>query len=147
MKAENENNIYGFPNMGCMLGTAYQVLVARLAAKLEKEHCDITVPEYMVLRALYSRDGMQQCEIGEMVGKDKGAVCRTVKSLETKGLVTTEQVSHKCLKVYISEKGRAVEPKIIGIAEEREKSLSEILTPEELSSFRAILTKIIKAKP
>lgn len=143
MKAEDENSFYGFPNMGCMLGTAYQTLVAQLAVTLEKEQCGISVPEYMVLRALYTRNGMQQCEIGEMVGKDKGAVCRTVKSLELKGLVSTEQVSHKCLRVYISEKGRELEPTVMRIAEDKEKALAALLTPDGLTTLRNTLSKII----
>ena len=133
------------PNMGCMLGTAYQTLVTGLAEILNKEGCGITVPEYMVLRALYTRDGMQQCEIGEMVGKDKGAVCRTVKSLEAKGLVRTEQVSHKCLKVYVAEKGEVLKPTIMQIAEARDKTLSEMLSQNELSVFRSVLEKIISS--
>lgn len=143
MKTENENRLYELPNMGCMLGTAYQTLVSRLAETLQKEQCGISVAEYMVLRAIYTCDGMQQCEIGEMVGKDKGAVCRTVKSLEAKGLVRTEQISHKCLRVYITDKGTDIRPSVMRIAEAKDRQLSKLLCPEELEAFQSILMKII----
>lgn len=129
--------------MGCMLGTAYQTLVSQLAETLEKERCEISVAEYMVIRAIYSRDGMQQCEIGEMVGKDKGAVCRTVKSLEAKGLVRTEQISHKCLRVFITDKGIDLRPTVMHIAEAKDQQLTNLLGHVELEALKSALMKII----
>ena len=132
------------PNVGCMVGTAYQVLVARLGEILDKSGLGISVPEYMVLRALYTKDGMQQCEIGEMIGKDKAAICRTVKAMGKKGLVRTEPVSHKCLKVYIADKGSAIKPEIFKIADWRHQALVRLVTTDELAIFEKVLKKIIQ---
>ncbi len=134
------------PNVGCMLGTAYQTLISQLAEELEKAKLDITVPEYLILRSLYTQDGMQQCEIGTMVGKDKGAVSRCVASLIKKGLVTTECVSYKCLKVYLSPLGEEIKPKVLEIARLRHEALSNLLTPEERTIFATVLKKIINLK-
>lgn len=132
------------PNVGCMIGTAYQTLAARLGEILDKSGLDITVPEYMVLRALYTRDGMQQCEIGEMIGKDKAAICRTVKAMEKKNLIRTEPISHKCLKVYIADRGHEIKSEIFRIAEERHQALATLVTPDELAVFDKVLRKIIQ---
>lgn len=139
-------NIYGGPNVGCMLGTAYQVLTGELDRALEEAKLDVTVPEYLLMRSLYSRDGMQICELSEMVGKDKGAVSRCVKGLVGKDLVNTEQISHKCLKVFVSEKGRVIEPEIMKVAQSRHDSLAAILTTDERKMFLSILKKIIQHK-
>lgn len=140
----NEQNLYGMPNMGCMLGTAYQALVSELSSALSASGADISVPEYLILRALYTRDGMQQCEIGAIISKDKGAISRCVASMERKGLVRTEAVSHKCLKVYLAEKGRKLEPKISSVAQERHSALESMLTPDEMTTFATVLRKIIQ---
>ncbi len=134
------------PNVGCMLGTAYQTLVSQLAEELAKSKLGITVPEYLILRALYTQDGMQQCEIASMVGKDKGAVSRCVASMIKKGLVTTECVSYKCLRVYLSSQGKAIEPTVMAIAKSRHETLSSLLTPEERAIFATVLKKIIQEK-
>lgn len=139
-------NIYGDPNVGCMLGTAYQVLIMELGKTLSDRGLDISVPEYLILRSLYYREGMQICELSAVVGKDKGAVSRCVKGLVEKGLVNTEQISHKCLKVYVSEKGRVIEPEIMKLAQIRQESLDSILTPDERLSFISSLQKIIEHK-
>ncbi len=139
----NDTKLYGMPNTGCMLGTAYQTLLSRLSETLSAYGLDLTPPEYMVLRALYTSDGMQQCDLAAMIGKDKGAVCRSVAAMVKKGLLRTEAVSHKCLRVYIAPKGREIEPKIMAVARARQEALASLLTPAELSTFDTVLKKII----
>lgn len=139
----NELHIYGGPNLGCMVGTAYQTLLSQLTDALTRARLEITAPEYLILRALYDNDGIQQCEIASLLGKDKGAICRCIKSMTAKGLVTTEPVSHKCLKVYVSDKGQSLRPAVMAIAEERHRALTSMLTSSELETFVKVLNKII----
>lgn len=140
----NEPYTYRMPNLGCLLGTAYQCQLRKLAIALDGAGLGITTTEYLVLRALYASDGMQQCEISDLLGKDKGAVSRCISGLVRKGLVTTESVSHKCLRVFISSEGRAIEPKVLKVARQRHEDLSHLLTAEELAMFGKVLVKIIK---
>lgn len=141
-----DKSTYGMPNTGCLLGMSFQILLIELADALKKAGLDITPSEYILLRTLYAKDGMQQCEIAELVGKDKGAVSRCVSSLLTKGLVYTEAVSHKCIRVYISEYGRELEPKIMKVAEERHSALESLISIDELKIFTKVLQKIIQNK-
>ncbi|MDE6301144.1 MAG: MarR family winged helix-turn-helix transcriptional regulator [Muribaculaceae bacterium] len=134
---------YDKPYVGCLLGSAYHRLISRLEECLRQESTGITAPEYLVLRALYSRDGLQQCDICEMVGKDKGAVSRTVGTLAHKGLVTTECVSHKCTCVWLTPKARQIEPVIMRIAGKRHKALEDIAPKEDIETMINVLQKII----
>ncbi|MDE6669633.1 MAG: MarR family winged helix-turn-helix transcriptional regulator [Muribaculaceae bacterium] len=140
---KNDNKLYGMPNTGCMVGTAYQVLLSSLSERLSTYSLNLTPPEYMVLRSLYTCDGMQQCELAAMIGKDKGAVCRCVATMVKKGLVRTESVSHKCLRVYVAPLGRDIEPKVMAVAREQHEALTSLLTPEEMTTFDIVLKKII----
>lgn len=139
-------NIYGYPNVGCMLGTAYQVLIGELGKTLSEAGLQISAPEYLILRSLYYRDGMQICELSDMVGKDKGAVSRSVKGLAEKGFVAAQHISHKCLKVFVTESGRRIEPEIMKVALRRHKALESILTADQMQIFFSALQKIIKLK-
>lgn len=131
------------PALGCLIGKAYQTLLNQLNSALKEAGVDITASEYLVLRALYTAEGIQQCEIAQMVGKDKAAVCRCVAGLEKKGLVRTESVSHKCLRVFLTEKGRDIEPKVMEVAYIRHKALLDLTTPKNLAIFTEILKKVI----
>ena len=144
MKAEN--NTYQSPALGCMLSNANQILLKELERALKDAALNITSMEYLVLRALYSKDGIQQCEIAEMVGRDKAGVCRCVTGLVKKELVRVEPVSYKCLRVYLTATARSLQPKVMHVAEVRHKALLDLLTPNELAAFTKALDKIIKNK-
>lgn len=129
-----------------MLSNANQILLKELERALKAAALNITSMEYLVLRALYSKDGIQQCEIAEMVGRDKAGVCRCVTGLVKKELVRVEPVSYKCLRVYLTATARSLQPEVMQVAEIRHKALLDLLTPNELAAFTKALDKIIKNK-
>lgn len=140
------NNGYHSPALGCMLGSANQVLLKELEKALKNARLNLTSTEYLVLRALYSKDGIQQCEIAEMVGRDKAGICRCVTGLGKKGLVEVEPVSYKCLRVYLTNKALSIQSQVMQVAESRHKELIELLNSSELEAFTKALDKIIKNK-
>ena len=144
MKAENAP--YQSPALGCMLGTANQVLLKELERALKDAQLNLTSSEYLVLRALYTKDGIQQCEIADMVGRDKAGICRCVTGLVRKELVKVEPISYKCLRVYLTDRALAIQPQVMEVAESRHKELIELLSPAELDAFTKALKKIIENK-
>ena len=144
MEAEKER--YQSPALGCMLGSANQVLLKLLEKALKDVGLNITSSEYLVLRALYSRDGIQQCEIAEMVGRDKAGIYRTVTGLVRKGFVKVEPVSYKCLRVCLTKAALSIRSQVFQVAESRHQDLLELLSPAELAAFTVALEKIIKSK-
>lgn len=130
------------PYIGCLIGSAFQQLTSELEATLKREKLNITAPEYMILRALYSKDGLQQCEIADMVGKDKASVSRCVASLSKKELVKTQQVSHKCCKVWLTSGSEQIKPKILEVAEKRHNALLSLCSKEEFNIFVKVLKSI-----
>ncbi len=131
------------PALGCLIGMAYQTLLSKLDTALKDAGLNITTSEYLILRALYCGDGIQQCDIARMVGKDKAAVCRCVAGLVKKGLIRTEPVSHKCLRVYLTSEGMAIKNKVMEVASARHKALTDMTTPEKLAIFTEILESIV----
>lgn len=137
------SKIYESPNMGCMIGTAYQVLLEELSKALESEGLPLTTSEYLILRVLYDRDGLQQCEIAAALGKDKAAVCRSVSGMVRKGIVSTQSISHKCRKLFLTPTAREMEPLVMKVAKERESKLASMISPEEMKIFSSVLCRII----
>lgn len=134
------------PALGCKLGRAYQIMLSQLNSALKKAGLDITTGEYLVLRAVYCKEGLQQCEIADMVGKDKASVCRCIAGLERRALLRTESVSHKCQRVFLTDKSREVEPKIMEVASLRHQALMNLVSPDELEIFTRTIEKIINSK-
>ena len=142
MKKENP---FTMPYVGCLVGMAFQRMMSQLDIALKKEHLNITAAEYMILRALYSRDGLQQCEITDMVGKDKSSVCRSVSALAKKGFVSTENVSYKCIRVWLTEKGNEIRPTIMQIAGKRHQALLSLAPESDIESFVKVLKAIAES--
>ncbi|MDE6697839.1 MAG: MarR family winged helix-turn-helix transcriptional regulator [Muribaculaceae bacterium] len=139
-----DKNIYGSPYLGCLVGAAYQKMTSELEIALKRENLSITAAEYMILRALYSHDQLQQCEICEMVGKDKASISRSVSVLKKKGLVKTEIVSYKCIRVSTTDKAKEIEPLIMKVAYERHQALLSLASEKDIYVFTKILKSIIE---
>ncbi len=138
------NTYYAEPNVGCLLEKAHQLLTADLAAALADAGIDITVPEYLIIRTLYTTDGLQQCEIADILSKDRASVCRSIKALERKGLVTTQAVSYKCQRVFLTDTTRRLKPDVIAAADRCHGHLEEMITPGGMSQLTDILHTIIE---
>ena len=138
------DTVYDMPNIGGLLGTAYNCEEMRLRTALQKDGVGITPAEYLILRILFAHKSIQQCEISRILGKDKASVSRSVQSLVRKGLAAAEQVSYRCSLVSLTYKGESLKPKIFGIAASLHEALSERISKQQLEILREILEKIIK---
>lgn len=137
------DNTYVIPNVGCLLGIAYQTEIGRLNNALAEAEIDITAAEYLILRALYSNGAMQQCEIAQMLRKDKASISRSIQSLVRKGLVDADAVSYKCCMASLTDKGEALRPRLLSIAERLHNELSRKITPQQMKVLHEILETII----
>lgn len=136
--------IYNMPYVGCLMGSAFQRLATQLEEALKRDKLGITSAEYMILRALYSQDGLQQCEIVDKIGKDKSSICRSVSALTKKGIVRTEPVSYKCIRVWLTDKAREIEPIVMKIANERHQALLKLAPAKDIEAFVRVLKAIIE---
>lgn len=134
---------FDMPYVGCLIGSAFQRLTIQLEATLKREGLQITAAEYMILRALYSQDGLQQCEIVDMVGKDKSSICRSVASLAKKGFVSTETVRYKCQIIRLTDKAKEIKPLIMRVADERHRALMDIASAKDIKALERVLRAIV----
>ena len=139
---ENEKT-YDMPYMGCMMGAAFQRLISQLEVSLRQKGLDISAAEYMIVRALYSRDGLQQCEIADLVGKDKSSICRSIAAMQKKNLIHTEPISYKCIRVWLTDLGLDIRPKIMSVAAERHQALLDLAPAEDIEAFGRVLKAIL----
>ena len=142
---EKETKTYDSPYVGCRVGSAYQKMMIDLEAALKREGLKITGAEYMILRALYSSDGLQQCEISQMIGKDKASISRSVTALTKKGYIRQEQVSYKCCRIWLTEFAQRQKSGIMSIAAARHKALNDLAKPSDIESFVKVLKAIVNA--
>lgn len=136
--------IYDIPNLGCLLGMAYQAELSRLGRILNRSGLGITAAEYLIIRLLLAKGALQQCEISRLLNKDRASISRSIKFLERKGYVKINQLSYKCSIVSLTGQGKDIEPRILEIAERQQQRLSDRITPQQMNNLQEILKQIIK---
>lgn len=134
---------YGMPYVGCLVGSAFQKLTSDLEKTLRDLGVGITASEYMILRALYAGDGLQQRELCEMIGKDKASISRGISTLVGKGLVERRQISHKCCMVWLTPEGEKMRRTVLDVADLRHRALMDMTTQEDLNIFVKVLKLIV----
>ena len=140
----NDDTTYSTkPGVGCLLEKAHQLMTSDLSKVLAEAGIDITVPEYLILRALYAEDRLQQCEIADRLSKDRASVCRTIRSLERKQLVRTETISYKCQRVSLTDRSRQLESPISAVATICHDHLLEALSDQGVAQLERLLTTIV----
>ena len=74
----------------------------------------LSYSEYVVLHALYSRDGCSQDELVKGLTADNGLVARTTKTLAEKGFILRQQdaVDKRLRRLYVTAKGLALQPQL-----------------------------------
>lgn len=93
---------------------------ARFRQRVEEE--DITVTEWVALRALYDRPLTTHSALIQALGMTKGAASKVVSRLEHKGLARRDPVPDRPREQALSltSKGRALVPKLAALADENE---------------------------
>lgn len=108
----------GFISLGLLVSRASVALSKSVNAALLSEKIDLPHSQFIVLRCLYYKDTLSQLEIAHLLSKDAAAIKRTIDHLEEKGLVIRKRVRRLKNSVCITDKGRAVMPEVLRIADE-----------------------------
>lgn len=138
-----KETIYDIPNIGCLLGMAYQSEVSRLSVALAEANLNVSPAEYLILRVVAAKGEQQQCDISRLLCKDKASVSRSVHSLAKKRLVNVTPVSYKCCMVALSDAGEKLMPELLKIAKHLQEAMSTKLSEGEVETLRRILETII----
>ncbi|MBR1175302.1 MarR family transcriptional regulator [Bradyrhizobium sp. KB893862 SZCCT0404] len=119
--------------------------ISRSLSELYEERFGLTRQEWRVLAALADNGSISSLDVSRYSTLDPMAVSRASSLLEEKGYIVREQSSDDGrLKVLRSTRsGRALYRKIMPLAIDREKYLTEPLSPAERASFEATIDKLL----
>lgn len=100
----------------------------------------IGVMEFRVLVMLAVEDAVRAQRIADVIGLDKGAVSRTLKGLQRRGLIVSVLLPGTRRRVYgLSAKGRKVHDGALAIAEKRESLLLDGVSAPDRDRLIAFL--------
>lgn len=113
----------------------------QLNMRLAHAGIDITPDMYLILRALWEKDGRSQQELADDVFKDKASLTKLVANLEKRGLIRRHVglTDRRSKIVALTPKGVKLKEKVYPIVQELIHQLEEGFTEKELRHFQQML--------
>lgn len=94
---------------------------------------EIGLGHYSCLLCLFRKEGITQEAISKFTNTDKGTTTRSIKKLESLGYVEkhVDPDDRRAYKVYLTDKGRGIEPEVRQILKKWAESITSGFTPAE----------------
>jgi len=108
----------------------------------------ITVAEWVVLRVLYSEEGIMPSLLAERLGMTRSAISRLVDRVEAKGLLqrrstTSDKRAHT---LSLTAKGSRLVPTIAKLADENDRDFFGHLSPELRDTIQNAMKDIVRRR-
>ncbi len=114
------------------------------AQKLEKH--EITVPQWVVLRALYDKEAVNLNNIADEIGVDKSTLSRMVERLVQKGLVDRGAgKDRRSVNLALTKAGRKIVPQLAKLADDNDDQFFKTLSKSEKQNLEGIVKRLLRA--
>lgn len=115
-----------------------QAFADRLAAK------DVTIAEWVLLRALYGKDPMSPSRLADEMTMSPGTISKLVNQLITKSLVvrTTELADRRRQTIALTPQGRSLVPELAALADRNDMDFFHHLTDDERKTLERVLKRM-----
>lgn len=129
-------------SFGRQISIIYQNISIHLDTQLKPY--EIGTAQISFLTALLKQDGINQETLTTALHVDKSTTARSIAKLVKAGYVTRKKDpdDNRAYKIYLTKKGRRIEPKLTSILQQLNGLLSEGLTEDEKASFVTLLEKL-----
>lgn len=107
---------------------------------------DVSFGHWTFLRILWVTDGLTQRELSESAGVMEPTTFSAVKAMEAAGLIERRQLAgnRKNVHVFLTDKGRALEPVLVPLAEEVNAVSMKGMPPRTIDTVRKALLGMIE---
>ncbi len=117
--------------------------------KQETQEIGLAVIEWYLLRVLYDQDGQMANQLAKAVGRAATSFTPILDQIERKGLIErrTHPTDRRSVKIYLTAKGKALQPQVNAIAERIEKRLAQGVPDKDWQSYQRVVANFQNANP
>lgn len=107
---------------------------------------DVSFGHWTFLRVLWERDGLTQSELSTLAGVMDPTTSTAIRAMEARGYVQRVQVegNRKSVFVHLTSRGRALEGKLVPLAENANLVSTRGIPPDDLLTTRRVLLRMIE---
>ncbi|WP_422083462.1 MarR family winged helix-turn-helix transcriptional regulator [Ulvibacterium sp.] len=126
------------------IGKTSKIVDYYLQDALQQHGFILTKEQFVVLKKLNAKDGLNQNELASLLYRDKSTMARLLAKMEERGLVRREQSNKdkRINKIYITEKGKLTFDKTIPVVTRMINVLERNITQTEKEQIINILKKV-----
>ena len=105
---------------------------------------DLTLEQFLTLKALSRTSGMTQRQLGRTINKNPANMTRILDRLEAKFLIARHQdpVDRRAYLIYLTDKGLALRDQVIGVFDKFSTGVHAGLSKEMKRSTRKVLERM-----
>lgn len=128
---------------GYLVARASHSLAAQLYKNFMQEGIDLPHAQYVILRNLYTNDGLTQQELANALSKDKAAIKRTIDNLVSRKYVTRVK-NGSAYRIFLTDSAIQMRATIDRISDFTIQQSLENISTGEYEIFHDVLNRIIK---
>jgi len=104
----------------------------------------LTPPQFGLLVSLREKDGLSQVKLGNILEVDRTTLTGILDRLEKNNFIMrkADPLDRRSKLIYLTERGRDCQEKVIPAAQEINRIFSEKLSPQELEQMLLLLKKV-----
>lgn len=132
---------------------AYLTWIANKLSRGASQHYldifDVGIETWRCLVLLAIEGSISAQQVSKVIGMDKGSVSRCFKSMQERGLITTEldKTDGRLRIAVLTPEGRALHGQIMGMALERERAFLSVLDQGEVDLLLSMLRRLHENLP
>lgn len=138
-----ENSISNFEDhLGYRLRCLSNYIHDSFASRLAKHN--ISVPQWVVLRVIYDKNGITLNNAAKIIGVDKSSLSRMVERLVGRGLLKrSEGQDRRSMGIELTKVGLELVPKLADLADINEEVFFKALDKEERERLLNVIKKLL----
>ncbi len=106
----------------------------------------VTIEQFSILVILFYQNGINQKEIGTLLGRDKTTITRIISNMVRNKLISrmSDPRDNRGKLIYLTAKGEAIQKKAVGVSGKLYQKVVGDLPEKDLTRGIALLEKMIK---
>lgn len=142
VEADDVNHSPFEDSLGYLFRDTHRLISRRLQERLER--AGIGLGQWYLLRALWQEDNLTQRELSGRIGMGEPNAVAALRVLENSGLVKrkVDVTDNRRKLVKLTPKGRALQSKMLPIADEVNDAIGAVLSADERTQLRAMIKRV-----
>jgi DNA-binding MarR family transcriptional regulator len=123
---------------------ARRAMERALQARLAQQ--EVAFGHWTYLRILWENDGLTQRELSSLAGVMEPTTFGALRAMEARGYIERRQRpgNRKSVYIHLTRKGRALEAKLVPLAEEVNRAAVRGMTREDVATLRTLLHAVVE---